>query len=219
MAALRGKSSLELTDFGCGDGTFLKSLLMELRIPAQSLKLTLIEPDPDYLKSALERVREFSAEVPGAAAQLAQAAPSADVVMSNHVLNYVRDLASTLGELRSNLREKGTLLVTLPDSRHGIVRAWRHFFSMFGQEVPFHISEDLERELRRVGAEFRNLPLVSEVRFKGSRENRLMMLRFCMGSHMRRFASLDAPLAYFDVFAQGDEIVLPLTDNLIIATF
>lgn len=102
-------------DFGCGNGGMLR-LLDACVHRAEGL-----EVNPHAAKIA----RDLGLTVYSALEELPQTAYY-DAVVSNHVLEHVRDVPSTLERLRASMRRNGLLLLKLPlnDWRTAHQRAW-----------------------------------------------------------------------------------------------
>lgn len=97
------KPSDVLLDFGCGNG----GMLRVLRDKVQRADGLEVNPTAaDTARSSGLRVYASMAELPSE--------PVYDVVISNHVLEHVRDVPSTLERVRASMKSEGTLLLKLP---------------------------------------------------------------------------------------------------------
>ena len=101
-------------DFGCGNGGMLR-LLGEVVAEVEGLEVN---------PHAAAVARGFGQKVYGGIDELPQT-PRYDAVVSNHVLEHVRDVPGTLERVRRCVRPNGLLLLKLPledwrsaDSRH-----------------------------------------------------------------------------------------------------
>jgi SAM-dependent methyltransferase len=104
-----------LLDFGCGNGGMLRELSRHVK-EAEGLE---VNPASRALALATGlRIYSCLSELPGL--------PTYHKVVSNHVLEHVRDVYSTLLALRTNLREGGVLVAKLPidDIRQRRQRRW-----------------------------------------------------------------------------------------------
>lgn len=109
------KPSDALLDFGCGNGGMLR-----LAVPAVT-RADGLEVNPASRQIAHHQgltVYASLAELPAEATY--------DVIMSNHVLEHVRDVCDTLERLRQKLKPGGRILLKLPidDARTAYQRAW-----------------------------------------------------------------------------------------------
>jgi SAM-dependent methyltransferase len=102
-------------DFGCGNGGMLRLLRPHVK-EAEGLE---VNPNSAAL------ARESGLTVYGKLADLPPERPYT-VVLSNHVLEHVRDVPSTLEQVRRNMVSGGRLLLKLPldDWRDPIQRRW-----------------------------------------------------------------------------------------------
>lgn len=102
-------------DFGCGNGGMLLLLDEHVR------KAEGLEVNP----RAIEQARTLGLTVHAGLDQLPQR-PVYDAVVSNHVLEHVRDVSTTLERLRGSMKPGGRLLLKLPleDWRAREQRVW-----------------------------------------------------------------------------------------------
>lgn len=97
-----------LLDFGCGTGAMLRKLQHDVRL-AEGLEVN---------PTSAARAREAGFTVHGSLESLGDAGPY-DAIVSNHVLEHVRDVCSTLEILRQRLRPGGLFIAKLPiDDAH-----------------------------------------------------------------------------------------------------
>lgn len=102
-------------DFGCGNGGMLRLLRAHVH-RADGLEIN---------PCAAQTARSFGLTIYSALSEL-PLAPIYDVVVSNHVLEHVRDVPSTLERVRASMKQDGLLLLKLPldDWRTGYQRRW-----------------------------------------------------------------------------------------------
>jgi 2-polyprenyl-3-methyl-5-hydroxy-6-metoxy-1,4-benzoquinol methylase len=102
-------------DFGCGNGGILR-LIEQMVEHAEGLEVNPASASIARLQK-LTVFSSFDALAPE---------PRYDVIVSNHVLEHVRDTCSTLEELRAHLKPGGRLVVKLPidDARVPYQREW-----------------------------------------------------------------------------------------------
>ena len=106
--------TIRLLDFGCGTGSFTERLLKLVRIPPERLKLALTEPVSASHQRAAERLAAFSTSTIEHGDSLAAIAEREfELIISNHVLYYVPDLAGTLAALVERLAPDGHLLLAI----------------------------------------------------------------------------------------------------------
>ena len=109
------KDSDTILDFGCGNGGILR-LAVPLVTRADGL-----EVNPASRKSSLNEEFMVYASLDDLPLR-----PTYDVIMSNHVLEHVRDVCGTLERLRRSLKPGGRIVLKLPidDARAAYQRAW-----------------------------------------------------------------------------------------------
>lgn len=102
-------------DFGCGNGGMSRLMAPYVR------RVEGVEVNP----SAAEIARSWGLTVYSSLDALADA-PLYDVVVSNHVLEHIRDVPSTLEHLRMRIKKNGLILIKLPmeDWRSADSRRW-----------------------------------------------------------------------------------------------
>lgn len=109
------RSSDAVLDFGCGNGGIL-------RLVAKSVaRADGLEVNP--AAAAIARKQGF--KVLSSLTEL-PLEPTYDVIISNHVLEHVRDVCGTLDRLRQSLRLGGIIVLKVPidDARAGYQRQW-----------------------------------------------------------------------------------------------
>ena len=102
-------------DFGCGNGGMLHLLKKHVR-RAEGLEVN---------PYAADTARSLGLKVYSNLSELPQA-PAYDVVISNHVLEHIRDASTTLERVRESMKSGGILLMKLPleDWRARDHRSW-----------------------------------------------------------------------------------------------
>lgn len=102
-------------DFGCGNGGMLKRL-KDFGANAEGLEIN---------PAAARMARELGFTVYGSLDDVPREPPY-DAVVSNHVLEHVRDPSTTLELVRSRLRPGGRIILKLPidDVRARLQRGW-----------------------------------------------------------------------------------------------
>ncbi|MGL5094015.1 MAG: class I SAM-dependent methyltransferase, partial [Planctomycetia bacterium] len=179
---------VSILDFGCGDGRFSSLLHDHVALPPERLKLTLVEPDDEYRIKAVEALRRFTAHPTSAFADLAAAVPPRaatsaanpaasssagfDVVLTNHALYYVPDLAGTVAALVGSLAPGGVFLAAIAGDENLLVQIWREGFRRLEIPLPFHVGEDLAGVLTRLGAGFERKFVPYTLRFPDTTANR-----------------------------------------------
>ena len=109
------KCSDVLLDFGCGNGGILR-LAAQVVARAEG-----VEVNPASAQIARAQGLNVHSSV-----EALPTVPTFDIIMSNHVLEHVRDVCGTLERLRQCLKPGGRIVLKLPidDARTSYQRAW-----------------------------------------------------------------------------------------------
>lgn len=211
----QGRSSIRLLDFGSGGGEFTERLLKKLAWPADKLALHLVEPVESQRVESVNRLQKYAtcwqagapAIVTSARLPEVNSAGPFDVVLSNHALYYVDDLAETVRGLAGLMAPGGKLLVAMASWQNALMQLWQLGFGLIDQPVPYYAADDLTAELDHLGVAFRTERSHYELRFPDSEQNRLRMLRFLLAEHLDEMPQGEL-LAFFDQYAEHGEIVI-----------
>ncbi len=221
------RAAIRMLDFGCGSGEFTERLLKLLAWPPERLALHLVEPVAQQRETAARRLANYARHSAAGAAPIVASgvpplpseAPAAqdtdkgeqaqpfDIVLSNHALYYVDDLADTLAKLVGLVAPGGKLLIAIAGWDNTLLELWRHGFGLLGRPVPYYTAEDVRAEFARLGVPFQVRPSHYELRFADSELNRLRILRFLFAEHLDELPRVEL-LAFFDRYAAGGEIAI-----------
>lgn len=188
---------IRLLDFGCGSGSFTARFLQHASWAAARLQLTLVEPVESARRQAVARLAPFSGRPIIDSATLPEGTTDGfDIVLSNHVLYYVRDLKSQLAALIAALSprgvfesagvfESGGVFVTaIAPRENALIEFWTSAFRSLGREIPYNIAEDVESALEQLGALYQKQPAAYELAFPDTEENRMRILRFLLADYL-----------------------------------
>lgn len=200
------RASIHVLDFGCGTGEFSRRLAAALNWPPEILHWGLVEPVRHQREEAAQRLAPFS-RYPIESFERLPPAPerSFDLVLSNHVLYYVDDLAKTLQGMRESLRPGGRLLLAIAGWDNPLCGLWKVGFACLGRPVPYHAADEVEALLSRQDARFQKSQADYQFRFPDTVENRLKLLRFLFG-HFLDEISPARLLGELDRYVRGDHI-------------
>ena len=114
-----------MLDYGCGTGMFLKTC------GDAGWKAFGFEPDPDARRLAEEKGLSVADSKPALSDQ------SYDIITLWHVLEHVTDLEETLQFFSKNIKEKGRLIIAVPNYTSADAEMYKEFWA--GYDVPRHI--------------------------------------------------------------------------------
>jgi trans-aconitate 2-methyltransferase len=195
-----------LLDFGCGAGGFTVRFLEQAGWPAARLQLTLVEPVELARRQAVSRVARLSGHPIVDAATLPNGTQGRfDVVLANHVLYYVAELNSQLGDFIEALSPAGVFVTAIAPRTNALIEFWIRGFRLLGQEIPYNLSEDVESGLKQLGAAYEKQEVAFELAFSDTRENRMRILRFLLGEYLAEMPHRPL-LDLFDQHANGGGI-------------
>lgn len=206
--AVPAAGPIRMLDFGCGDGEFTSRLLSRVAWPVERFRLSLVEPVEAARLAAAERLARFT----GGAVSAAPALPDADgagfdFVLANHCLYYVNDLRGTLVRLIAAMAPSGALQTAIAGRVNPLIGVWFTAFELLDRDVPYHISEDVERELRQLGVEYLKEQVPYVLTFADSVENRTRIIRFLLADHLARLP-MEPLLALFDPYVRDGQVVV-----------
>lgn len=182
----KGKT-IRMLDIGCGSGRFTEMFLEGCGIPADRLKLTLVEPVFGSLKTAAERLKTYS-DTPIDARHDTVLKPGDrfDLVLANHVFYYIPEPGRTIRDLADRIDPGGVMLISMAGRGNLLIRIWQRCFSAIGVEIPYSVSEDIATILDAANADYRTDEIGYELVFPDTEENRLKICRFLMGEYFQR---------------------------------
>ncbi len=219
------RPSLRILDFACGDGKFLASLLTETIPISQRRFVHLLDTDPFYLANAANLLQPFSSRPIRGWQYLPPGIPF-DLIIAKHGLSHLASFEETWDKLLSRLAPRGIVMVTLASSKNGLNQM---------AEARLHkIREirDVENELpdlplKRLTVsdllplipegfgKIEVVPLRSDLRFIDTLENRRRINRLNFGARYSDYWERELD-ALFDRFKDGDFIVVPLYDEVLV---
>jgi SAM-dependent methyltransferase len=189
---------VRLLDFGCGDGLFSSQLLERAGLAPERLELSLVEPDPGYRATAVKRLQAYCRSPVAAWPELpAGEAQAYDLILSNHALYYVTDLAGSVAGLLDRLAPGGMLLAAMGDGGNIFAQWMDRVFAELGEPAPHFRSGDLEAVLPALGRDWRRERIDYLLDFPDSQANRIKILRFMLGAYYDRL-DRDWLLGLFD---------------------
>lgn len=204
LAAVDGP--IRLLDFGCGTGSFTNRLLGLVQLPADRLRLALVEPVAASHAAAAVRVGGFTrSPVEHADSLEGIAEREFDRIVANHVLYYVPDLPATLAALHQRLAPGGRLLTAIAGNDNPLIQFWRKGFALLGQALPYHVAEDVAAALTKLGTACEQTAVPYDLIFDDSPANRLTILRFLFAEHLPRMPR-EAMLALFEPYVRQGRI-------------
>lgn len=176
---------LRLLDFGCGPGGFTAQFLQQLAQPPDRLSLTLVEPVEAYRQAAETRLAAFSSTPVRASATLtADTDRNLDLIVANHVLYYVPQLADVVQKLLAARAPGGVLMTSMAGSDNTLIQFWHTCFQWLGQPLPYHTAEDLQRAFAQSGVEPACQKIHYRLQFADTRGHRESLFRFLLSDYV-----------------------------------
>lgn len=208
---------VRMLDYGCGTGTFTAQFLDELGWPSERVALTLVEPVDAVRRQAVERLASRSGTpIVESAALPREGAGPFDLILANHVFYYVPNLRAELAKLIDSLDVGGTFITAIAGRSNALIQFWIAAFRELGRDVPYRVSEDLERALQDLGASYAKWSVAYELAFEDSEANRMRILRFLLADYLpllpKKFL-----LGLFDRYAgEGRVVIRTASEHILI---
>lgn len=198
------RASIRMLDFGCGNGEFTQRLLSELNWSPELLQLTIVEPVRHQREQAAQRLTPYSRHAIEATETLT-GEQVFDLVLSNHTLYYVDDLAATLRRIVDSLAPRGKLLLAIAGWENPLLKLWQTGFARLGRPVPYYAAEDVQDVLTDLSVRHRTSKVHYQLAFPDNLENRLRILRFLFGEYLQEITP-EPLLSEFDEHVREDHI-------------
>ena len=200
--------SIRMLDFGCGSGNFTARLLKQVSWPPEWLELSLLEPVEAARRQAVSRVAGFTQRPVTELATLpVDLSERFDIVVANHVFYYVADLKDQLKRLIDALAPTGMFLTAIAGQTNALIEFWIVGFELLNKNIPYNMSEDVEQALEQLGADYQKQPILYELTFPDSEQNRMKIIRFLLANHLSQMPQRPL-LDLFDKYRDAGRIVI-----------
>jgi SAM-dependent methyltransferase len=198
--------TIRMLDFGCGSGSFTARLLDKTCWPPERMRLTAVEPVAAARQQAVARLTGFTHTAIADSTTLPDGiAGCFDVVLSNHVLYYVPELADRLRKLIDALSPSGVFLTAIAGRTNALIQFWIAGFGLSGREIPYNTSEDVEAALRDLGVRYAKQEVPYELTFPDTEQNRMRIVRFLFGDYLASMP-IGPLLDLFDPYSRDGRI-------------
>lgn len=195
-----------MLDFGTGTGIFSADFLHQLGSPPEHLFLTLVEPGETARLEAIDRLRPFTGHLISHYPSLPEVADEHfDLILSNHALYYVTDLAETVRLFTKTRRPSGKCLFAMAGMENTLIQCWATGFQSIGAQIPFFTGEDLLQILEQQEVPFQREKVDFSIEFTDSTENRMKILRFLFGQHLLNLPEVSL-LQFFEPYRNKGDI-------------
>jgi SAM-dependent methyltransferase len=208
-AQVAGDGPIRMLDYGCGGGKFTARFLDICDMSPDRLQLTLVEPAELYRAQAVEKLQPRSTSPIEAMNTLSRNLGPFNLILSNHVLYYVKQLDEQLAALVQSLAPRGLLLAAMAGQDNTLIQFWNRAFALIGQPVPFNTAEDVQASLDVLGAPSRMQRVSYKLAFSDSEQHRLHILRFLFGDWFEQMPR-SVLVAMFDAFSDGNTVAMQL---------
>ena len=197
---------IRMLDFGSGTGSFTSAFLGQTGWLPGNLELWLIEPGEKSREQALKTLVPFTTQpilhFPALPPNLSV---GFELILTNHVLYYVSDLAQTIEQLSGHLNPGGRWLNSMAGMENTLIQCWAAGFGLIGETIPYHTAEDFQAVLDQMKLSYQRESVAFTIVFPDSIENRLKILRFLFGKQLTDIPQ--APLLqFFDPYLEAGEI-------------
>jgi trans-aconitate methyltransferase len=187
LPLVKSGKAIHLLDFGCGDGLFTHQLLARARFDPSRLNLSLVEPDSGYQHQARTRLQVFTSNPISSWPSIPpEQENSFDLILANHVLYYVKNLADILGQLLEAQDSDSCFLISMAGLENVLMQIIYLSFASLLEPMPYYQAEDIEITLVALKQQFQKKRIDYEVNFPDKEENRLKMFRFLLGENFER---------------------------------
>lgn len=205
---------VRMLDFGCGTGTFTERVLRGVGWSPERLHLMLVDPAEAARRQAVVRLQGFSDHATVDAPRLPGGLDASfEVILSNHALYYVPDLAGTLARLVAALARPGCLATAIASRENVLIRLWTIGFGSIGRPVPFNTSEDVEAALSTLEVAYQKQRVDYELAFPDTHDGRMHILRFLLADQLPDMP-LDPLMAELDRYRHDDRIAIRTHSDL-----
>jgi SAM-dependent methyltransferase len=198
--------AIRMLDFGCGPGSFTARFLDRVGWRGDRVDLALVEPSSAFRQQAVERLTPLTTRPIRAWGELpAESAEGFDLILSNHVLYYVPELATTLDRVARSLTANGLFMTAISGRENTLVDFWFRAFPLIGRPVPYQTAEDVDIALSGLDRPLERRATRYDLVFPDTEDNRLKILRFLFGEHLATLPLAEL-LSYFDPLATQGRI-------------
>ncbi|MCB9306118.1 MAG: class I SAM-dependent methyltransferase [Lewinellaceae bacterium] len=182
------KQVFRMLDFGAGAGAFSANFLRMAGWAADRLALTLVEPGETARLEAAQRLGAFTKHPITHFASLPDAVDEPfDLILSNHALYFVPDLAATVRFFTNHCKAGGKCLLAMSGKENALIQCWARGFQAIGAPIPYFTGDDLFELLQAQQVPFHREKVDFSIDFPDSTENRMKILRFLFGPQLPLF--------------------------------
>lgn len=208
----RGQSEAKnILDFGCGSGQFLSDLVQSIFAPEAELDICLVEPSASYRSSA-EKAFSNRPNVKISVWEEFDATRRKryDLILSNHVLYYIKDLKDLFARFFRAAHPTTQILITMGSDNNALNEILKSACHLIDSPAPNKSAEDLTEYLQQEEISFKTTYVESHLEFSDLPTHRDQVLRFILGPHASEFETL--PRELLDPYKKGKNINVPLFD-------
>lgn len=207
----------KMLDFGCGDGSFLRSLIANKSfLKVRNIGLDLVELDINHKVQAAKQLSQyFDREIRWISHDLKELDTGYNVILANHMRYYVDNLKVKIVKLVQSLDYGGKLVLTLSRFDHPLANLLDVLAQHKGMPIPFNSAMQLFQVLYEYGFYYDTIDVHSTLRFKNNDENKNKIVSFLLAGNENLYSE---PIVsnFFDIHTFKEEVVIPLRDQIIV---
>ncbi len=215
---IKNQTSISILDFGCGDGQFLMSVLDKMSRSTQQIDVTLVEI-ADVARSKAKRLLE---SMPAVKVRSRTSLPTErglglDLIISNHALYYVPNLAHVLSTFKHLLNADGAMLLSMAGSRNVLIDIWSKGFALLGREIPYYVSENVATTLDELDMGFAVIDVPYVIHCEDSPGHRQHLLTFLFGEYLAQMHRGKA-MALLNPYVRSGQLEISTSHELFVVT-
>lgn len=212
-----GSCSIDLLDFGCGDGKFLSTLFQNEKLKSTQTSVVLFDPSIESIKQSKDNLASLNFKsVMSTTAFSVISDRKFDIILANHVLYYVENLNSIVSDLSSCLKPNGKMIAVMATNDNDLIKFWFEAFALLGRSVPYHLYEDISKAFTGTQLSRMEVPIEARVVFNDTKVNRIKMAKFLTGSYFGNFDQ-DKLLSLFDTYQADNNIIeMKIIDKVLV---
>lgn len=211
------KSIKKVLDYGCGDGRFLQSLIINKSFSQlKAIELTLVEPNLNFKTMASDRLSPyFEKKILWIDSNLKEINSGYNVIFANHLLQHVDQLKMKMAKLMQSLDYGGRLILTLSRFDHPLSNLVEVLAQHKGVALPSNSAMKLFHVLYEYGFYYDTIDVHSVLRLPNSEESKNKILAIALSGNKNLYSE-GIVSNFFDIHTYNKDLVIPLVDQIVV---